>query len=157
MINIKLITMKKIPVIICLLLIACNNNAPQAIAENKGVHAKHDSATVNATTDLQLNNGAKWKADEVTRKNVAAMVHVINDSDHFAKENKGEFVKQLQSRIDTLVGQCKMTGPDHDALHVWLEKVLQDLKEVKEKEDNEYAKAYAALKNDVESFYTFFE
>jgi hypothetical protein len=121
------------------------------------VHAKHDSATVNATTDLQLNNGAKWKADEVTRKNVAAMVHVINDSDHFAKENKGEFVKQLQSRIDTLVAQCKMTGPDHDALHVWLEKVLQDLKEVKDKEDNEYAKAYAALKNDVESFYTFFE
>ena len=49
-----------------------------------------------------------------------------------------------------------MTGPDHDALHVWLEKILHDVKEIREDEDA-YVKGYAHLKKNVESFYDYFE
>jgi len=50
-----------------------------------------------------------------------------------------------------------MKGAEHDALHLWLEKVLKHVKELKEEETDEYGAAYAALKKDVESFYDFFE
>ena len=72
------------------------------------------------------------------------------------QHNRAKLTKQLQIRIDTLVQQCKMKGPDHDALHVWLEQVLHDLQEVKAG-DHDYQKSYAALKRDVENFYVFFE
>ena len=118
---------------------------------------KHDSDAVSSAKELQVNNGAKHKADDATRKNVAAMVQTVNDADNLGKENTAKLTKQLQVRIDTLVQQCKMSGPEHDALHTWLEKVLEDLKEIKENQKDEYQKSYAALKKDVESFYTFFE
>jgi hypothetical protein len=106
---------------------------------------------------LQVNSGGKHRADEATRRNVAAMMQIVNDSNNLGKENRAKLTKQLQTRIDTLVQQCKMSGPVHDALHTWLEKVLADLKEIKEKEGDEYQKSYSTLKKDVESFYTFFE
>ena len=68
--------------------------------------------------------------------------------------NRAQLTKQLQVTIDTLVQQCRMKGPDHDALHVWLQQVQHDLQEVKT-ESHEYQKAYGLLKKDVESFYVF--
>jgi hypothetical protein len=146
--------MNKIPGILTVLLIACNNPVSHKDEINK---EKHDSHAVSSTKEWQVNNGARHKADDPTRKNVAAMVQTINDPDNLGKENSAKLTKQLQGRIDTLVQQCKMSGPEHDALHAWLEKVLEDLKEIKEKEGDEYQKSYAALKKDVESFYNFFE
>ena len=67
-----------------------------------------------------------------------------------------ELSAKLQSKIDTLIKQCRMQGPEHDALHVWLEKVLTDMKQLKDGE-NGYSAAYAALKKQIESFYLFFE
>lgn len=49
-----------------------------------------------------------------------------------------------------------MTGPANDALHVWLEKILQDVKEIREVKDA-YARRYAFLKKNVESFYDYIE
>ncbi|MGZ3952200.1 MAG: hypothetical protein ACXVBZ_12445, partial [Flavisolibacter sp.] len=61
---------------------------------------------------------------------------------------------RLQTRLDTLVQQCKMTGPAHEALHSWLKPVLHDTKELKE---GKYDQNYAQLKKDVQSFYDFFD
>ena len=135
---------------------ACSNNVSQAEATDAGEQEKHDATASVVHNSLQLNKGVKWKADEATRKNVAAFVNVINDSSNMEQNNRGQLAKQLQIRIDTLVQQCKMKGPDHDALHVWLEQVLHDLREVKAG-DHDYQKSYAALKRDVENFYAFFE
>lgn len=133
-----------------LFFLACTN-VPQEKAESSTDHQHSDSTSI-----LQLNNGAKWKTDEATRKNVAAIEQVVNDSSYATGKNRAQFANQLQVRLDTLVQQCKMTGPDHDALHVWLENVIHDLKEIKEDED-EYNKRYTALKKDVESFNDYFE
>ena len=147
--------MNKILISLSLFIMACSNNVSQAEATDTE-QEKHDATTSVVHNSLQLNKGAKWKADEATRKNVAAVVNVINDSSHMGPNNRTQLTKQLQIKIDTLVQQCKMKGPDHDALHVWLEQVLHDLQEVKA-EDHDYQKSYAALKKDVESFYVFFE
>ena len=135
---------------------ACSNNVSQAEATDTGEQEKHDTTASVVHNSLQLNKGAKWKAYEATRKNVAAFVNVINDSSNMGQNNRVQLTKQLQIRIDTLVQQCKMKGPDHDALHVWLEQVLHDLREVTAG-DHDYQKSYAALKRDVENFYAFFE
>ena len=127
---------------------------------------KHDSAKETSsheeqhasemgTATLQLNNGAKWKADDPTRKNVAALTQVLNNESFHNESNKEEFVKTFNQQLDTLVQQCRMKGPDHDALHVWLETVMRDLKKVKE--GGEYSADYASLKKDVESFNEYFE
>lgn len=138
--------------ILSLGILSCSNNASHVEGDKKE-HEHHDTAKTSIA--LQLNNGSKWKADEATRKNVAALVTVINDTGNM--KNKSVMVKNVQAGVDSLVQQCRMQGPDHDALHVWLEKVLKDIKELKENEDNEFPEAHAVLKKDVESFYSFFE
>ena len=117
---------------------------------------KNSSEQQHTATAIELNNGRKWKADEATKKNVAAMMHLMSDSSYADVAKRKELHANLQSKIDTLVGQCRMKGVEHDVLHVWLGRVLQDMKEIKE-EGNEFSEAYVVLKKDIESFYAFFE
>ena len=49
-----------------------------------------------------------------------------------------------------------MKGPAHDALHLWLEKILKDVKDLNE-EHGEYGVVYWALKRGIAHFYTSFE
>jgi hypothetical protein len=127
---------------------ACVNTTSQDQKENKEEHENNASV-------LQLNNGAKWKADSTTLVNVSAITQLVNDSNYRNEKNRVEFSSRLQGRLDTLVKQCKMSGPDHDALHAWLQPVLHDVKEIKE--DQEYDKKYAELRKDVQSFHDYFE
>ena len=145
--------MNKILFILSFLLIACSNNKTKDNASHKDQHEESEVTS----TSLKLNNGAKWKSDDATRKNVTAISKIINDSSSRDVNNQTQLVKLIQARIDTLVMQCKMKGPEHDALHVWLNQVLHNLKELKENSDGEYEKSYAALKKDVDGFYDFFE
>jgi hypothetical protein len=135
---------------ISLSFLACVNNTSQEQKENKE-EQEHNSASA-----LQLNNGAKWNADSTTLVNVSTITQLVNDNNYRDKKNRAEFSGQLQSRLDTLVKQCKMSGPDHDALHAWLKPVLHDVKEIKGGEDN-YDKKYGELRKDVQSFYDYFE
>ena len=146
--------MRKMLGILTLLFIACTNPVSQKDEVKKQAH---DSHTANSTGELQVNSSTKHRADEDTRKNVAAMVQIVNDTNNLGRENSAKLTKQLQTNIDTLVQQCKMTGPAHHALHIWLEKVLEDLKEIKEDEGDKYENSYAMLKKDVEGFYNSFE
>lgn len=132
---------------------ACSNNGKQEEATSNHEHKNIDTAS----TALRLNNGVKWKTDEATRKNVAHLTKIINDNSNIDVKNRAQLTKQLQTRIDTLVMQCKMQGPDHDALHVWLNQVLHNLKEMKEEEKDTYLESYAELRKDVENFHVFFE
>lgn len=147
--------MNKILISLSLLVMACTNNVSQ-VKTTPSEQEKHDATTNVLHDSLQLNNGARWKADDATRKNVAAIVSVINDSSNMGQNHRAQLTRQLQIRIDTLVQQCRMTGPDHDALHVWLQQVLHDLKELKTG-DHDYQVSFDALRQDVDSFYVFFE
>jgi hypothetical protein len=140
--------MKKVLILLLMLIAACNSpQSPQP--ENKTVnHNEHAVATV------PLNAGHKWKVDEATRKNVAAMVQIVNDTIYNNAGKRKEFAASMQSQIDTLVKECTMQGPAHDALHIWLEKVLKDVKDLKEDKNPQTS---AALAKDVKSFYNFFE
>ncbi len=142
----------------CWFLVSCANSASQVEGASEAGHEQHDTAK--SESKMALNNGMKWKADESTRKNVAAMIAIVNDSSGVDINNRKELTKNLEAGIDTLVQECKMQGPDHEALHVWLKQVLHDLKELKEEDNSdagEFKEAYAELKSSLASFYDFFE
>ena len=143
--------MKQLLIMMVAALVSCNS---QQAAEQHENNTANDGEDKVAT--IPLNSGAKWKADEATKKNVAAIVQVVSDSTYADAGKRKQLYTNLKTKIDTLVKECSMKGAEHDALHAWLEKVLEDLKELKEKGD-EHNEAYAALKKDIANFYLSFE
>ena len=134
-----------------ILFVACGTTTSQEQKESSE-EQEHGSAA----STLQLNNGAKWKADSTTRTNVAILVQLVNDSNYRDGKSKEKFSDQLQNGLDSLVTQCKMSGPDHDALHTWLKPVLHNAKALKE-DGGEYNKKYTELRRDLQSFYDYFD
>lgn len=143
--------MKKLIIILTIVITACNTQVSTKQEDKEFPTEKEHSES-----EVRLNKGSKWKADQATKENVAAMVKLVNDRSYMDAAKREELSAKLQSKIDTLIKQCRMQGPEHDALHVWLEKVLTDMKQLKDGE-NGYSAAYAALKKQIESFYLFFE
>lgn len=119
-----------------LFFLACNQTEKKTFDE----HADHGheaelAQQESSTESLTLNNGVKWKADQVTNTNVSELKTI---ADNFkAKPNpttedyqalNGEFGRGLNKMIQ----QCTMEGPDHDMLHKWLEPVLKENAQLKE-------------------------
>jgi hypothetical protein len=143
--------MKQLLIILIIASASCTNQTSSE-TQNSKTEAEHEKPA----TTLSLNNGVKWKADEATLKNVAAIVQVVNDPANTVAEKRTQFYTSVQARIDTLVKECSMKGAEHEALHAWLAKVLKDVKELKENAA-EFKRAHATLKQDVLSFYQYFE
>lgn len=104
--------------------LACNsyeegeqsNNADTASATHKEEEASE--------TGLVLNNGAKWKADSLTLRNVALLQDIVLDAKNERLENYLQTGDSLQKGLNKMIADCKMQGPDHDALHQWLHPLL---------------------------------
>lgn len=143
--------MKQLVVMVMAAFISCTG---QQTTEQQEGNTANDYGDKVVT--VRLNNGAKWKADEATKKNVAAMVQLVNDSTYADAGKRQQLYSNLKAKVDLLVKECSMKGAEHDALHVWLETVLEDLKELKE-ENDKYSEVYTTLKNDIISFDQTFE
>lgn len=87
---------------------------------NTDKHQEHKTAS-----ELSLNNGAKWKADSSTNKNVSELYKVIADANPVNPEDYQKTGKALQTGINKMKSECRMQGPNHDALHHWLEPLME--------------------------------
>jgi hypothetical protein len=145
--------MKNILLILSLFIISCGNNAREKEHAGKEEHNEHEAGDKPV---LQLNQGAKWTSDEATRTNVRALMQIVDDSSNAGFENRDKLTSQLRTAVDTLVQQCKMKGPDHDALHVWLENVLNDLKQLQKASEGDYPERRNKLRDDIAVFYDYF-
>jgi len=83
---------------------------------------------------LELNNGAKWKVDKITKNNIDNLKAIVR---RFAGE-KDRSLKALHKAgndmhtgLDKMIRACKMKGPDHLALHKWLEPLMDQVEELK--------------------------
>ena len=111
------------------ILLGCNSNV--ANHEEASTHA-NDTFQVEAqkNKELSLNNEIKWNSDESTNENVKELKTII---DNFNQEKETEIsgykmlATDLQNSLNRLIKECRMKGPDHDALHLWLEPVLKDV------------------------------
>lgn len=121
-----------------ILLFSCNQG------NNKtGVENNTSSIQAAADTSLTLNSGDKWKADSSTYNNV---MDIKNTSDMFKIQpfpslNEYHILgNDLTKGINKMIQECKMTGPDHEALHKWLEPILENANQLKSVSDTTAAK-----------------
>jgi hypothetical protein len=140
--------------ILCLSILSCTNNVADKHDHNED-HTDHDKKEA-AEPGLSLNNGSKWTADDATRKNVAVLQSIVNEPNNAGMQSREQVSAQLQAILDTLVKECKMKGPDHDALHLWLNNVLHDVKQLRTAGERQYPQVWLKLKEDVESFRLYF-
>ena len=157
------------------ILFGCNSQESATAVKD---HADHDhAAAVNETNSQEnaspadaaglstgvpsLNNGAKWKADVSTNENVANLKSMITQF----KTNANPEVKDYQAfqasftdGVGKMVTECKMKGPDHDALHVWLEPLMKENKEMKDLNTKEsLAGAFNKISQRVDLYPQYFE
>lgn len=119
-----------IPILLITALLAgCDSNKgsggkPSTVSEKQEVHEEKGGV-------LQLNNGAKWKIDSVTSVNVGLLKAIVLEEKVNKQVNHTETGNKMEDGINKLIKECKMSGPDHDALHKWLEPVIDKTKEFK--------------------------
>ncbi len=121
-----------------IILFSCNQGNNKSRTEN-------NTSSIQAVADtcLTLNNGDKWKADSSTYNNV---MDLKNTSDMFKIQpfpSLNEYQSlgnDLTKEINKMIQECKMTGPDHEALHKWLEPILENTNKLKSVSDTAAAK-----------------
>lgn len=137
------------------LLFACNQSADKTADNGQAGHEQHQD------TVLSLNNGAKWKADSVTNHNV---VRLKTTADMFRVEpfpsinNYQVLGNDLSNDVDTLIQQCKMKGDEHEALHKWLEPVLNLSGQLKNTTDTSKARQiFKSVDTRIDAYRNYFE
>lgn len=126
--------LKKIIVVIisATLWVACNQSSDKSgLQEN--VNSGEETATA-----LILNNGAKWQADSNTNQHVADLRTIVDrfkNQPHRSVEEYHILANELGKSLNKMIQDCKMTGPDHEALHKWLEPVLNESNQLKNIKD----------------------
>ena len=113
------------------LLLACNtgNDREKTIGTKPATenHTEH----AEKTTGLVLNNGAKWKADSNTLLNVALLQNIVSNAKKESLEDYLKTASALQDGLNKMLSECKMKGVDHEALHNWLEPLMERTNDLK--------------------------
>jgi hypothetical protein len=142
-------------------LLACNN---QSTGDNKKPDGsgevdaqQHETAGEN----LELNNGQKWKSDSATSANVRNIRDIVGG--FYSGQDRSLTAHQiaasaLQEALNKMIADCKMTGPAHDALHRWLEPLLEKVKAIrKSTAESEVAGLMNEIKDQVNLYQRYFE
>lgn len=140
-------------------LLACNN------AENKkgqtGISTEDAHYPATSATTLALNNEAKWKADESTNKNVSELKMIakrLNENKSKTLVDYATVANELQTGLDKMIKQCRMQGPDHEALHQWLEPLLQNVANLEKATDEKKASGFFnAVEEQLKIYHQYFE
>ena len=155
---------KYLTLFLSVLLFACNQNAETSVTDQHNGHEHAETEAVESHTagegPLTLNNGAKWVSDESTDRNVAAMQQMAQQFKQTRDPQVTDFTNagnQLGEGLQKMITECKMQGPDHDALHVWLEPLLSEVNQLKKVSDkNEGDSLFASIDNRLNVYQNYF-
>ena len=135
--------------------VACNQSTNKTEADEHADHAQEDNVA------LTLNNGAKWKADSITNHNV---VNLKTIADNFrikpfpSMDDYQILGGDLQNGLNKMIQECKMSGPDHEALHHWLNPILQETSKLKNAADTSAGRTiFKSLDKQIDDYHTYFE
>lgn len=134
---------------------ACNQSTNKTEADEHADHAQEESVA------LTLNNGAKWKADSITNHNV---VNLKTIADNFrikpfpSMDDYQILGGDLQNGLNKMIQECKMSGPDHEALHHWLNPILQETSKLKNAADTSAGRTiFKSIDKQIDDYHTYFE
>lgn len=138
---------------------SCQSNSEQGHDHEHATTETHDHAQ--DTKALALNNGAKWQTDESTRQHAAALQGIADGfpfNDGTSMEAYQKHAAAMQTELNYLIQDCRMKGAEHDALHLWLEPVLDDTRALSETTDAAAAQnATRKLHEDIRKFPQYFD
>ena len=121
--------------VIGLMLLSCNEQNQNHNHKEADATAVEKQEQESGKEGLVLNNGQKWKADSNTNKNVKVLLAVLEKftagTDKTLKAY-GNTAAALQDGLDKMISECRMKGPDHDALHQWLEPLIGEVAKLKQ-------------------------
>ena len=140
---------------------ACNSHRysdnKEAIDSGKADHHQHEIISEN----LVLNNGVKWKADNTTNNNVKYLLAIIEEFNNGTAKSLSADKKvadDLQKGLDKMIGECKMQGRGHDALHRWLEPLIEQVAKLRQAStEADAAKSLEAIHAQVSLYAQYFE
>lgn len=143
---------------VTIILFACNGSKDKtgSTADEKNVenHAEH----AGQATAPVLNNAAKWKVDSTTSVNVALLQVIVADAKQTAPGNYVQTATRLEDGLNKLVKECRMQGAAHDALHQWLEPLMEKTNTLKKAGSAETAAvALSQLADQLNLFTQYFE
>jgi hypothetical protein len=120
---------------------ACNNNSQSDnIKASDSIESDHQPNEMIAEK-LSLNNGVRWKVDSTTNENAKNLLFIVEKFNPGLEKSMTEYQQvavDLQLGLNKMIGECKMKGADHQALHKWLEPLIQQVtvfKQAATKED----------------------
>lgn len=105
------------------LLMACQPQSNKSEATTDTTVTLHEENEESG--ELTLNNGNRWKADSITNVNVSALSKIITEQKPATLEDYHAAAQQLQAGIEKLLMDCRMKGDEHEALHHWLEPIME--------------------------------
>ncbi len=120
-------------------LTACHHDGGHAGSEGDD-HASHAEAPPSqeanheshgSTAQLTLDDGRKWPVDEHTMGSAGRLAKLVSDAPAIESPDGAHALGEaLDAELDVLVKGCKMTGPAHDQLHVFLMAFIPQVEEL---------------------------
>jgi hypothetical protein len=107
---------------------------------------------------IPLNNGKRWVTDEPTRRHATSLLELAETAAPVSLADFHAAGDSLQAELDNMFSDCRMTGPAHDALHVWLVPIVrQNAALDKAATVEDASRILAELKRQIAFFPVYFE
>ncbi len=137
------------------LLLACNQGPEKSKSQTQESHASE------LPSELSHNNGARWKSDSVTNNNVSLLRGIAADFKTKSTPSQGDYEKlsaDLSTGLNKMIEECKMTGADHQALHMWLQPILEENAELKNSTNTASSEAiFSSTDKALDNYNNYFE
>lgn len=94
-----------------------NTNTEQTAIEHK--EDSHENQN-NWMSQIQLDNGSKWKANIETTEGIQEMVSRIEEDESISIKHHKKLASDLNDLKNTIIKECTMEGESHNNLHEYL-------------------------------------
>ena len=155
----KLVKHTTVFILAAVLFTACHSSEnKETTLQSEQAKENHSHNEHESSAELSLNNGLKWKTDSITNKNVLDLYNRIADANQVSVEDYQKTAKVLQTDINEMIKECRMQGADHEALHHWLEPLMDESKKLSEVTTvEEGKKLFGIIRKQIENYSEYFE
>ena len=146
--------------LLSVLIISCNNNTNIEERAQEPIPEQHHHHEV-LSDSVNLNQGNKWRSDAVTNENISSFQHIVEQVKQIKDPGLQEYNDagtKMQKQLDKLISECRMKGPDHEALHKWLAPLFNSVSSLMKSRDKmEASQLIDEIYSHVNSYKNYFE
>ncbi|MDO6391753.1 hypothetical protein Q4E40_16575 [Pontibacter sp. BT731] len=110
---------------------------------------------------LALNGTERWKADEPINRHIAQLQGMVQEFNAQAENNSAAAYNDLgtsmKAEMQGLFKDCRMKGPAHDMLHVYLMPLVEDVNLLDGNDEHQSEAAFTRVNERLKAFNQYFE